>query len=88
MQKKAWMDKAMMMKWIDVCLKLWKNTLPPMVVPLLVLDSFRIHMMGPVVETIQRLGIEVQYIPGECTYLCQPIDVGVNRSLKKAVENL
>ena len=88
MQKKAWMDEAMMMKWIDVCLKPWKNTLPPMVVPLLILDSFRVHMMGPVVETIQRLGIEVQYIPGGCTYLCQPIDVGVNRPLKKAVENL
>ena len=25
MQKKAWMDEAMMMKWIDECLKLWKN---------------------------------------------------------------
>ena len=45
-------------------------------------------MMGPVVKMIQQLGIEVQYIPGGCTYLCQPIDVGVNRPLKKAIKNL
>ncbi len=62
--------------------------LPLTVVPLLILDSCCAHMMGPVVETIQRLGIEVQYIPGGYTYLCQPIDVVVNRPLKKAVENL
>ncbi len=52
MQKKAWMDEPMMMKWIEVCLARWKNTLPPTVVPLLILASFCIHMMGPVVETI------------------------------------
>ena len=78
----------MMLLWLEKCLVPWKNTLPDDVMPLLILDSFRIHMMGPIVETIQRLGIEVQYIPGGCTYLCQPIDVGVNRPLKKAVENL
>ncbi len=45
MQKKAWMDKPTMMKWIEVCLMPWKNTLPPTVVPLLILDSFCVHMM-------------------------------------------
>ena len=88
MQKKAWMDEAMMMKWIDKCLKPWNNTLPSTAVPLLLLDSFRVHMLGSVVKMIQQLGIEMRYIPGGCTYLCQPIDVGVNRPLKKAVENL
>ena len=76
----------MMMKWIEVCLMPWKNTLPPTVVPLLILDSFCPHMIGPVVETIPC--IEVQYILGGCTYLCQPINIGVNRPLKKAVKNL
>ena len=52
MQKKAWMDEPLMMKWIEVCLTLWKNARPPTVAPLLILDSFCIHMMGPVVETI------------------------------------
>ena len=84
-QKKAWMDESMMKYWIEKCLSPWKNTLPPNCVPLLILDSFRVHMMGPIVAEIQSLGIEVQYIPGGCTYLCQPIDVGVNRPIKHAM---
>ncbi len=88
MQKKAWMDKPMMMNWMEVCLMPWKNMLAPTVVPLLILDSFHVQMMGPVIERIQHLGIKVQYIPSKCTYLCQPIDVGVNRPLKKTVKNL
>ena len=84
-QKKAWMDESMMRLWMEKCLLPWKNTLPQNCVPLLILDSFRVHMMGPIVTEIQGLGIEVQYIPGGCTYLCQPIDVGVNRPIKHAM---
>ena len=84
-QKKAWMDESMMLLWIEQCLSPWKATLPPHTVPLLILDSFCVHMMGSIVEDIQALGVEVQYIPGGCTYLCQPIDVGVNRPIKHAM---
>ena len=63
----------------------WKETFPPEVTHLLVLDSFRVHMMGPVVEKIQGLGIEVQHIHGGCTYLCQPFDVGINKPVKSAL---
>jgi hypothetical protein len=31
---------------------------------------------------IQMMGIEVIHIPVGCTYLCQPIDVGINKPLK------
>ena len=82
-QEKAWMDKAMMNVWIDLVLIPWRNTRDPNVVPLLVLDSYRVHMMGSIVNHIQALGIEVQHIPGGCTYLCQPVDVGINHSIKK-----
>ena len=34
---------------------------------------------------IQLLGIEVQHIPGGCTYLCQPVDIGINKPIKKLV---
>jgi hypothetical protein len=82
-QQKAWMDEAMMNVWIDLVLIPWRNTRDPDVVPLLVLDAYRVHMMGSIVNRIQALGIEVQHIPGGCTYLCQPVDVGINRSIKK-----
>jgi hypothetical protein len=43
-------------------------------------------MMGSVVLHIQALGVEVQHIPGGCTYLCQPVDVGINHPIKRAME--
>ena len=61
----------------------WKNTQDPEVVPLLVLDAYRLHMMGSIVNHIQALGIGVQHIPAGSTYLCQPLDVGIYRSIKK-----
>ena len=51
-------------------------------VPTLILDAYRVHMMGNIVNCIQSLGIEVINIPAECTYLCQPVEVGINKSIK------
>ena len=42
-------------------------------------------MMVSIVEEIQALGIEVQFITGGCTYLCQPINVGVNGPIQQAM---
>ncbi len=39
-------------------------------------------------QKIQGLGIKVKYIPGGCTYMCQPIDVGVNKPLKNKMTDL
>jgi hypothetical protein len=41
--------------------------------------------MGTVVNRIKQLEIEVQHISGGCTYLCQPVVVGVNHPIKKAM---
>ena len=84
-QPKAWMDEALMNEWIDVILIAWKQTTTPVIVPLLILDEYRVHMMGSIVNRIQSLGIEVQHIPAGCTYLCQPVDIGINRPIKKAM---
>ena len=67
------MDEVMMNKWIDQVLIPWKNSREPGAVPLLVLEAYRVHMMGSVVNRIQSLGIEVQHI----------VDVGINRPTKK-----
>jgi hypothetical protein len=71
-----------MNKWIDLVLILWKNTKAPGVVPTLVLDTYCVHMMRNIVNRIQSLGIEVIHIPAGCTYLCQPVDMGINKSIK------
>ncbi len=38
--------------------------------------------MALVIHRIQKLGIEVVHIPGGCTGLCQPLDVGINKLFK------
>ena len=81
-QKKAWMDEEMMHTWIDLVLVPWRQTTMPGIVPLLILNAYQVHMMGNIVNRIQSLGIEVVHIPPGCTYLCQPVDVRINKSLK------
>ncbi len=80
------MDNAKMNEWIDAVLQPWKvgrdANNPSVEPPILILDAYRIHHMGTVVNRIQSMGIEVVHIPAGCTYLCQPIDVGINKPIK------
>jgi DDE superfamily endonuclease len=87
-QQKAWMDESIMLKWVDTVLKPYVATAPVGVEPILFLDSYRCHMMQSVVTIIQGLGVEVKHIPGGCTGLCQPIDVGIGRPLKSRVRHM
>ena len=56
-------------------------------VPLLLLDSYRCHMMASVVTWINELDVEFQHIPGGFTNLCQPVDVRVAKPLKDDLRN-
>ena len=85
--KSIWINDGVMNKWIDLVLIPWKNEKAPGIVPLLILDAYRIHMMGNIVNQIQSLGIEVIHIPAGCTYLCQPIDVGINKTIKSGMRD-
>jgi len=44
-QKKVWMDKEMMNKWINLVLVPWKNPKALGVVPIVMLDAYHVHMM-------------------------------------------
>ncbi len=61
------------------------ETAPVGILPILFLDSYRCHMMASVVGMIQDLGVEVEHIPGGCTSLCQPVDIGVNKPFKNRI---
>jgi len=50
--------------------------------PIIILDAYCVHQMGSVVNHIQMMGIEVIHIQAGCMYLCQPIDVGINKPIK------
>ena len=44
--------------------------------------------MSSVLTKIQNLGIKVLHIPGGCTSLCQPVDVGFNKPFKDRIRGL
>ena len=84
-QKKAWMDEDMMYIWIELVLIPWVQSRPACRILYLVLDSYRVHMMPAVCAKIRSLGIKIIHIPGGCTWLCLPVDIGVNRPIKQAM---
>jgi hypothetical protein len=45
-------------------------------------------MMASVTDAIAELGIEIIHIPGGCTGLTQPLDVGINKPFKSRVRVL
>jgi len=91
-QHKAWMDEALMNEWIGIVLMPWKANCdannPSLQPPILVLDAYHVYQLGLVDNRILVMGIEVTHIPAGCTYLCQPIDVGINKPIKKRLTKL
>jgi hypothetical protein len=86
-QESAWMDEKVMLMWVDTVLAPYVRDVPDGIVPLLYLDSYRCHMMKSVVDSITALGVEVDHIPGGCTSLCQPVDVGINKPFKNRIRD-
>eukprot|EP00977_Amphora_coffeiformis_P025179 scaffold18518_cov153-Amphora_coffeaeformis.AAC.1 len=71
-----------MLRWVEKCLKPWVETAPDDIIPYLIIDSFKVHQTAEVVQAIEVLGCEVDFIPGGCTGLAQPLDVGINKPFK------
>ena len=53
--------------------------MPESIVPYLLIDKYRCHYQGSVAKAIEDLGVEWDIIPGGCTGLTQPIDVGIGK---------
>jgi hypothetical protein len=87
-QPNAWCDQYHMNNWIDTILKPYVKSAPPGVVPFLLLDKYKCHLMPSVIEKIESLGVEVEHIPSGCTGLVQPVDVGIGKPLKNHCRNL
>ncbi len=79
---KAWFDEQVMLNWVALVLKPYVATAPEGIVPVIFLDMFSVHMMASVVNAIQALGVQVEFIPGSCTGLCQPVKVRYNKVFK------
>ena len=82
------MDKSVMIEWVDKVLKPYVALALDNIIPIIILDSYRCHMMALVVTRIHELGVEVTHIPGGCTSICQPVDVSFNKPLKDRVRRM
>ena len=87
-QKTAWMDERVMLMWVRTILKPFVEDCPINITPLLLLDSYKCHTMASVTGELEALGIQVEIIPGGCTGMCQPIDVGIGKPLKTRARHL
>ncbi len=61
------------------------KTAPHGIVTIGILNLYRVYLMSSVVNRIEDLGAEVWHIPGGCTSLCQPVNVGFNKPLKDCI---
>ena len=87
-QDRAWMDEKVLQEWVQKVLKPHAEKAPPGIHPILLLDSYRCHLMSSVIDEISSaLGVQVEHIPGGCTGLCQPIDVGIGKPFKNRVRD-
>jgi hypothetical protein len=86
-QPNAWMDERVMVMWVEEVLAPYVATAPDGVRPILLLDLYQCHMMASIVQRVNDLGVEVQHIPGGCTGVCQPVDVGIGKPLKNRITN-
>jgi hypothetical protein len=86
-QKNVWMDERVMFIWVKKILEPYVKTAPDGVWPILFLvDTYQCHMMASVlVHRVQDLGVEVHHIPGGCTGICQPVNVGIGKPFKNRV---
>ena len=71
-----------MLDWVDYVLKPYVATAPVGIIPILFLDSFKVHLLGSVADAIQGLGVELEIIPPGCTGLVQPINIEMNKLFK------
>jgi len=77
-QQKAWVDEAIMLRWVQECLRAYTDRN----LSLLVMDSFRCHIMDSVKKQLRKTNAELAVIPGGCTSVLQPLDVSVNKPFK------
>jgi hypothetical protein len=89
-QDAARMDEGCMHMWVEEIFTPYHlaNLSPPCIQPVILLDAYLCHMMRLVVSKIAALGVEVIYIPGGCTSLCQPLNVGTNKLFKHCCHHL
>lgn len=77
-QKNAWIDKDLMLYWIQNIWKAFTKGRPS----LLILDRCKAHLEDSVKDAFQKCNTTTILIPGGCTSVVQPLDVSLNKPIK------
>ena len=83
--EKGWVNEQEMLWWIET---VWTSRNPfgnPR--SMLVLDSFRGHIVESVKNRLKEKNTNMAVIPGGCTSKLQPLDVAINKSFKSKVKD-
>ena len=77
---KGWMNSNLLKQWVD---EVWKPNINKEQSYLLIWDSFSAHKDEDIIKyLLEELDTEVAVIPGGCTSVLQPLDVGINKPVK------
>ena len=87
-QPNAWQDTENMLQWIDMVLVPYCQDKAQGVPVIVILDSFTAHDSKAVNARFTELGIRTYAVPGGCTGLVQPVDVGVGKPFKDRVRKM
>jgi len=78
--KKGWMNETLLEEWIN---EIWAPNIKQNESYILIWDSFAPHKTKKIVDNlINEYDTDVLIIPGGCTPVLQPLDVGINKPVK------
>ena len=84
----VWMEEEIMHTWIDQVLAPNAANMPQGILPILLLDMYHSHKTCNDMDKIQDISIQMIRIPGECTKMCQAVDIRINRHFKRHLRAL
>jgi hypothetical protein len=79
-QDKGWFDGRVGQIWIEKVLKPYVRDAEK---AFLLIDHCKVHLTSEFVQSVNDLGVDVDYIPAGYTCVLQPVDVGVNEISRK-----
>ncbi len=82
--KSGWMTSKVLEEWIK---EVWEPNIEEGTSYLLIWDSFSCHKNLNIINCLlEEYDTQVEIIPRGCTSVLQPLDVGINESLKSIIK--
>jgi len=82
----GWVNKKILQEWVN---EIWIPNIKKDTSYLLVWDSFSCHKDQEIIKLLlDEHDTQVEIIPGGCTSVLQPLDVGINKPFKDGIRKL